>query len=205
MMNTRTLVLGILAAVMVAIGIIVVAQRKAETSSAKEPAGQPATSQPMTTPVATQSESTPAASPTETPAAESGLVAQSDTQNHRAKPMEVTPVEPSMKINGYEVQDPLARVALAEIGSDPAAEAYWIGAINDSSLPAEERKDLIEDLNEDGLSDPRHPSVQDMPLILRRIRLIEQLAPSAMDDVNRDALAEAYKDLVGLANGQAPQ
>lgn len=204
-MNTRTLVLGILAAVMVAIGVIVVTQRKAETSSAKEPAGQPATSQPATTPVATQSESTPAVPPTETPAVAAAPAAPSDAQGHRVKPADTAQAEPSMKINGYEVQDPLARVALAEIGSDSVAEAYWIGAINDSSLPAEERKDLIEDLNEDGLSDPHHPSAQDMPLILRRIRLIEQLAPSAMDDVNRDALAEAYKDLVGLANGQEPQ
>jgi hypothetical protein len=91
------------------------------------------------------------------------------------------------------------------VGSDPDADSYWIGAINDSSLPAEERNDLIEDLNEDGLSDPRHPTAQDLPLILRRIRLIEQLVPLAMDDVNRDAFAEAYKDLTGLLNGQPPQ
>jgi len=204
-MNTRSLVLGILAAVVVAIGIMVVTQRKAETNSAKEPVGQPATSQPMTTPAVTQSESTPAAPPTETPAAEPGRPTQTDAQNRDGKPVEVTQAEPAIKINGYDVQDPLARVALYAVGSDPVAEAYWIAAINDSSLPTEERKDLIEDLNEDGLSDPHHPSAQDMPLILRRIRLIEQLAPSAMDDVNRDALAEAYKDLVGLANGQEPQ
>jgi len=99
----------------------------------------------------------------------------------------------------------MARVALNFVGSDSDADAYWIGAINDDSLPAEERKDLIEDLNEDGLSDSRHPTAQDLPLILSRLRLIEQLMPSAMDSVNRDAFAEAYKDLVGLAIGQEPQ
>lgn len=76
-------------------------------------------------------------------------------------------------------------------------------------MPAEERKDLIEDLNEDlnedGWSDPRHPTAQDLPLILSRLRLIEQLAPTALDDVNRDAFAEAHKDLLELANGQTPQ
>jgi hypothetical protein len=108
-------------------------------------------------------------------------------------------------INGYELQDPMARVALNFVGSDPDADSYWIGAINDSSMPAEERKDLIEDLNEDGLSDPRHPTARDLPLILRRIRIIEQLVPLAMDNVNRDAFAEAYKDLTGLLNGQPPQ
>ena len=98
----------------------------------------------------------------------------------------------------------MARVALHFVGSDPEANSYWISAINDSALPSEERKDLIEDLNEDGLSDPHHPTAQDMPLIAQRLRLIEQLAPDAMDEVNRDAFAEAYKDLTGLLNGQEP-
>lgn len=108
-------------------------------------------------------------------------------------------------INGYEVQDPLARAALNSVGKDPAANAYWVSAINDPSLPSEERKDLIEDLNEDGLSDPHNPGPQDMPLIAARIRLIESLAPSAMDQVDAKAFAEAEKDLTGMMNGQIPQ
>lgn len=104
-----------------------------------------------------------------------------------------------------EPQDPLARAALSLVGADPFAEAYWNDAINDPSLPAQERQDLIEDLNEDGLSDPQHPGPQDLPLIASRIALIEQLAPFAMDPVNADAFAEAYKDLVNLLRGQAPQ
>ena len=117
----------------------------------------------------------------------------------------LAPGDAPLKINGYEVQDPMARLALNFVGADPAAEAYWIGAINDDSLPAEERKDLIEDLNEDGLSDPRHPTAQDMPLIAARIRLIEQLAPNAMDKVNQDAFQEAYQDLVDLLHGKGPK
>ena len=46
------------------------------------------------------------------------------------------------------IQDPDARDALSLVGIDPEAEAYWISAINDPTLPPEERKDLIEDLNE---------------------------------------------------------
>jgi hypothetical protein len=42
-------------------------------------------------------------------------------------------------------------------------------------------------------------------LIVSRIQLIEELAPYAMDQVNADAFREAYKDLVNLVNGQAPQ
>jgi hypothetical protein len=91
--------------------------------------------------------------------------------------------------------DPLAREALGLVGIDPAAEAYWMDAINNPDLPEEERKDLIEDLNEDGLSDPKHPTIDDLPLIVRRIRIIEKLGPSAMDRVNAAAFEEALKDL----------
>lgn len=97
------------------------------------------------------------------------------------------------------IQDALARQALALVGTDQDAEQYWMEAINDPSLSEVERQDLIEDLNEDGLADPRHPTVDDLPVILRRIFIIEQIAPDAMDQVNAEAFAEAYKDLVNLA------
>jgi hypothetical protein len=98
------------------------------------------------------------------------------------------------------LKDPVARIALAWVGVDPAAEAYWYEAINDPNLPPNERQDLIEDLNEDGLSDPKHPTVGDLPLIIRRLAIIEEVVPNAIDQVNADAFQEAYKDLVNLAN-----
>jgi hypothetical protein len=97
------------------------------------------------------------------------------------------------------LQDPIARGALAFVGADPDAEMYWYGAINNPSLSAHERQDLIEDLNEDGLSDPQNPTMEDLPLIFNRIQLIEAVAGDAMDEVNADAFQEAYKDLVNLA------
>jgi len=100
------------------------------------------------------------------------------------------------------IQDPDARAALSLVGADPEAEQYWMAAINDPTLPAEERKDLIEDLNEDGLSDPKHPGPQDVPLIVSRIQLIEELAPNSMDPVNAKAFAEAYKDLNNMLAGE---
>lgn len=96
--------------------------------------------------------------------------------------------------------DPLAREALALVGLEPEAEDYWFAAINDPTLPAHERQDLIEDLNEDGISDPDHPTLEDLPLILSRLELVELLGPYAMDQVNADAFAEAHKDLVNLFN-----
>lgn len=97
------------------------------------------------------------------------------------------------------LHDPIAREALAMVGFDPEAELYWFEAINDLSLPANERQDLIEDLNEEGLPDPKHPTPDDLPLILNRIALIEAVGPDAADKVNADAFEEAYKDLLNLA------
>ncbi|MCX8156567.1 MAG: hypothetical protein N3J91_08995 [Verrucomicrobiae bacterium] len=94
--------------------------------------------------------------------------------------------------------DPLAREALQLVGADPKATAYWIQAINDPRLPREERKDLIEDLNEDGFTDKKRPTLEDLPLVQARIELIEWLAPQAMDQVNADAFQEAYKDLLQI-------
>ena len=51
---------------------------------------------------------------------------------------------------------PLARAALGLVGTDSDAEAAWMDAINDPNLPANARKDLIEDLNEEGLPDAAH-------------------------------------------------
>lgn len=95
-------------------------------------------------------------------------------------------------------QDELARWALSFVGANPYAEDYWVDAINDPILSADERQDLIEDLNEDGLSNPDHPTMWDLPLIMSRLLLIEELAPFAMDQVNADAFLEAYKDLANM-------
>jgi hypothetical protein len=109
-----------------------------------------------------------------------------------------------LTINGYVVQDPTARLALSSVGTDEDADEYWSEAINNPNLPSQERRDLIEDLNQDGLSDPQHPTAADIPIIVNRIQLIEEMAPNAMDQVNADAFAEAYRDLVNMLNVQQP-
>lgn len=91
-------------------------------------------------------------------------------------------------------------MALSFVGFDPEAEEIWYNGINDPSLSANARKDLIEDLNEDGFPDPHNITMDDLPLIVNRLQLIEALAPEAMDAVNADAFAEAYKDLVNMYN-----
>jgi hypothetical protein len=143
--------------------------------------------------------STPEAEPVKPEAqAEAGTRAKK-TASVQGKAPTTAGVTPAPRSGKPPIQDPMARAALAYVGADPEAELYWYEAINDPALPAQERQDLIEDLNEDGLSDPHNPTMEDLPLILSRIQLIEEVVWDAMDEVNADAFLEAYKDLVNLA------
>ncbi len=114
--------------------------------------------------------------------------------------MAAGPFEEDPGFDDPVVKEKRARAALALIGRDPEADEVWIQAINDPSLSANARKNLIEDLNEDGLSNPRNPTSDDLPVIEYRIQLIEELAPDAMDKANADAFQEAHKDLVNMAD-----
>jgi hypothetical protein len=103
----------------------------------------------------------------------------------------VSNVEPAVPVR-------LAFRALWYLGVDPAAERTWIRAINDLSLPAGVRSDLIVDMIDEGYSDNSRPGVQDLPLILARLQIIERHAPYATDPVNRAAFEEIYRDLLEL-------
>jgi len=95
-------------------------------------------------------------------------------------------------------KEPLARLALSYVGVDDTANGFYQETINDPLLTRSHRKNLIEDLNQDGFPDPRKLTPQDLPMIENRLRLIEQLAPRAMDEANTAAFQEAYKDLVNM-------
>ena len=87
----------------------------------------------------------------------------------------LTPLARALDINGDGMDDiwqELYGIPPFDGRSDPDGD----GLIN-----------LVESLS---WSDPH-----DAPLILARIRIIEHNLPNAMDTVNADAFAEAYKDL----------
>ncbi len=132
------------------------------------------------------------------------LGAQPIVGGRRSTPRAALSPEPLDGTSDAGIPTPVARVALEGVGVDPAAELVWSTAINDVSLPAEDRKNLIEDLNETGFPDPKHVTPDDLPLIVSRLRLIEQMAPDAMDQVNADAFDEAYKDLANMYRKVAP-
>jgi hypothetical protein len=89
----------------------------------------------------------------------------------------------------------IAREALSFVGINPEAERVWFDTINNPSTPANERKDLIEDLNADGFQNARHPTSADLVLIQNRLAIIEKYAASATDPINSAAFQEAKKDL----------
>jgi hypothetical protein len=109
------------------------------------------------------------------------------------------------RINDPANKEPLARLALNFVGADAQANEFYQRAINDMTLSNGHRKNLIEDLNQDGFPDTRNLSARDLPLIESRISLIEQLAPQASDPVNKRAFDEAYKDLVNMRKRASTQ
>jgi len=93
-------------------------------------------------------------------------------------------------------KEPFARVALNYVGADTQADDFYVRAINDMTLSASHRKNLIEDLNY--LPDKRKMSPSDLPLVDNRIAIIEDLLPQTSDPVNAAALREAHNDLVNM-------
>lgn len=149
----------------------------------------------------------PATTPTAAPAlqpAQSTTAAVESTS--LVMPATSLPPKPARQVKRPKppAQDPGARAALSLVGADPTAEVVWASAINNPALPAQERQDLIEDLNEDGFSNKKHPTSADLPLIKARLSLIERLAPEAMDRTNAEAFAEARKDLADLLTKLEP-
>lgn len=149
----------------------------------------------------TPSEATPAPTSDPLPVEPTSTSFESTTPAHAGtdSAVEIAPQSAKTKKPKEPLHDPAARIALRFVGADPLAEAYWLEAIHDSSLPAQEREDLIEDLNEDGLSDHKRPGLEDFPLIMNRIALIEEIVPTS-DEFMLVHLEEAYKDLLNLAN-----
>lgn len=101
------------------------------------------------------------------------------------------------RLSGSQRQ-PLAALALAYVGVSERAEQLWEKAINDPQMPPDARKDLIEDLNQEGFANLRQLTAADLPLIQRRLAIIDQLAPRAKDAINAAAFAEARKDLLEM-------
>jgi hypothetical protein len=147
---------------------------------------------------AAQSVETAAAQPTAPESPKPMVVAKPPRSEAVAGAAAVPAPPPASPKSKPPLSAPVARVALSFVGANADAEAVWLDAINDPAVPPNERKDLIEDLNEDGFPDPKNITPNDVPLVVSRIQLIESIAADSMDETNLAAFAEAYKDLVNM-------
>ncbi len=95
-------------------------------------------------------------------------------------------------------KEPLVRYALSFAGADEQATAFWHKAITDPALPFGQRRELIEDLNQDGFQNEKNPTARDAQLIAQRLALVDQLHNEIDNPVLKDAWREAGKDLQNM-------
>lgn len=98
-------------------------------------------------------------------------------------------------------KEPLARLALAYVGANAQAAELFHTAITDEQLTAHQHKELVEDLNQDGLSNKKTPTPADLELIANRYALTQAYLQQDYvqnDKVLNEAFREADKDLRNL-------
>lgn len=102
------------------------------------------------------------------------------------------------RVLGGDAKEPLARLALAFVGSNRQAEQLFHTAVLDGALTPDARRNLIEDLNQDGLSSKRNLSPEDLSLVTARYRLTQTYLQQDYVQGDRmllEAFKEADKDL----------
>ena len=102
------------------------------------------------------------------------------------------------RVSGSDGKEPLARLALAYVGANPQAEQLFHTAVLDGALTPDARRNLIEDLNQDGLSSKKNLSPEDLSLVTARYRLTQTYLQQDYVQGDRmllEAFKEADKDL----------
>jgi hypothetical protein len=96
-------------------------------------------------------------------------------------------------------KEPLARLALAFVGGNSQqAVQLWHTAITDPSITPDQKSNLVEDLNEDGLVNRKTPTQEDLQVIANRYALTQAYLQQDYvlnDKVLHAAFREADKDL----------
>lgn len=103
-------------------------------------------------------------------------------------------------------KEPLARAALAYVGSNEQALDLFHTALLDESLLPDQRRNLVEDLNEDGLNNRRNPTPEDLHIIANRYALTQSYLKQDYvqnDKMLSEAFHEADKDLRNMLDKAA--
>lgn len=98
-------------------------------------------------------------------------------------------------------KEALGRVALTYVGANEQAIQLYHSAINDPALTPDQRRNLIEDLNQDGLSNRRNPTPDDLKIIANRYELAQAYLQQPYvqnDPVATAVFLEANKDLFNM-------
>jgi hypothetical protein len=110
------------------------------------------------------------------------------------------------RVRDADSKEAIGRIGLTYVGSansqvnDQAVQLFHT-AINDPSLTPDQRRNLIEDLNQDGLSNRRNPTPDDLKIIANRYQLAQWYLqqPSVQNDpVAFRAFQEANKDVIQM-------
>ena len=105
-------------------------------------------------------------------------------------------VDPSIK-------EPLARVALFYTGQNQQATEMFNTIINDNGLPVDLRREMAEDLNQDGFVNEKHPTPEDIKLVGSRLKLIDKYLGTVADPKIHAGFMEAQKDLLDMQKQSA--
>ena len=102
------------------------------------------------------------------------------------------------RITEADSREALARVALSYVGASEQAGQLFHTAISDTTLKPDHRRELVEDLNQDGLSNKKAPSPADLQTVANRYTLTQTYLQQDYvqnDPVLTKAFREANKDL----------
>jgi hypothetical protein len=95
-------------------------------------------------------------------------------------------------------REPLARLALAYVGANQQAAELFHTALLDPALLPDQKRELVEDLNQDGLNSTKTPTAEDLRVISERYALTQAYLQQEYvvgDKVLNAAFREADKDL----------
>jgi len=105
------------------------------------------------------------------------------------------------RVTEADSREPLARVALTYVGANDSAVQLWHTAINDPTLKPGQRRELILDLDQDGLQNDKTPTPADLPIVANRLSITQAYLQQDYvqnDPVLHKAFLEANKDLQKL-------
>ena len=98
-------------------------------------------------------------------------------------------------------KESLGRVALTYVGANDQALPLFHAATIDPALKPDQRRNLVEDLNQDGLSNRRNPTPEDLKVIANRYTLTQTYLQQEYvqnDKTLNAAFREANKDLANM-------